>query len=108
MQEDLGTLQNARSARGDPNVGSRNPVRRLATLPKTFFPLAANSLRQSSETAETLELRGYGASEKRTTVDDITMRASDYAVVVVSAVVVLTVAYARFVLEMGTLGGMTF
>jgi energy-coupling factor transport system permease protein len=105
MQEDLGTLQNARSARGDPNVGSRNPIRRLSTLPKTFFPLAANSLRQSSETAKALELRGYGAKTTRTTVDDIAMRASDYAIVVASVALVAAVAYARFALGLGTLGG---
>jgi energy-coupling factor transport system permease protein len=107
MQEDLETLQNARAARGDPSVGSRNPVRRLATLPRAFFPLAANALRQSSETAKALELRGYGATTERTTVDDIAMRASDYVIVLLSMAIVAGVGYARFVLGVGTLGGLT-
>lgn len=105
MQEDLTTLQNARSARGDPSVGSKNPLLRLASLPRSFFPLAANSLRQSGETAKALELRGYGTSDGRTTVNDIRMTASDYAAVVAAVTVVFAVAYVRFALGIGTLGG---
>lgn len=101
MQENLETIQNARAVRGDPDVGSRNPFRRLKSLPMSFFPLAANSLRQSGETAKALELRGYGSSEERTTVYDIDMRGTDYAVAVLAIVVVAAVVYARVALGIG-------
>lgn len=101
MQEDLQTIQNARAVRGDPDVGSRNIFRRLKSLPMSFFPLAANSLRQSSETAKALELRGYGAKIKRTTVFDLTLGARDYATTVVAFVTIGVVVYARFVLQIG-------
>lgn len=104
MQSDLKTIQNARAVRGDPDVGSRNPFRRLKSLPMSFFPLAVNSLRQSSETAKALELRGYGASEKRTTVFDLELRWVDYAVGVSMLAAVGVIAYARFVMVVGQLG----
>jgi len=106
MQEDLQTLQNARAVRGDPDVGSRNPFRRLKSLPMTFFPLAANALRQSSETAKALELRGYGSPRKRTTVHDLSLGATDYLVTVLALVVLVGVVYASVVLGFGSLGSL--
>lgn len=103
MQENLQTIQDARATRGDPDVGSRNPLRRIKSLPMSFFPLAANSLRQSNETAIALELRGYGVSQNRTTVDDIDIGATDYVVTGVAVSIVVAVLYARFVLEVGIL-----
>jgi energy-coupling factor transport system permease protein len=103
MQENLETIQNARAARGDPDVGSRNPFRRLKSLPMSFFPLAANSLRQSGETAKALELRGYGSSEHRTTVYDLELRWADYAVTVFSFAIVVAVVYARVILGVGVI-----
>ncbi|QLG60359.1 energy-coupling factor transporter transmembrane component T family protein [Halorarum salinum] len=104
MQSDLKTIQNARAVRGDRDVGSRNPFRRLKSLPMSFFPLAANSLRQSNETAKALELRGYGASEQRTTVFDLELRLMDYAVGVAMLAVIAAISYARFALTIGQLG----
>ncbi|MFC7157460.1 energy-coupling factor transporter transmembrane component T family protein [Halomarina halobia] len=104
MQEDLQTIQNARAVRGDVDVGSRNPLRRLKSLPMSFFPLAANSLRQSSETAKALELRGYGSAERRTTVFDLSLTGRDYATAGVAVIVIAAVAYARVVLDLGGLG----
>jgi energy-coupling factor transport system permease protein len=103
MQEDLRTIQNARAVRGDPDVGSRNLFRRLKSLPMSFFPLAANSLRQSSETAKALELRGYGADIKRTTVYDLSLEIRDYAIAVVCLAVIGVVIYARVGLGIGLL-----
>lgn len=103
MQSDLQTIQNARAVRGDRDVGSRNPFRRLKSLPMSFFPLAANSLRQSNETAKALELRGYGASEHRTTVFDLELRRVDYVVGVIAFVAVAATVYARLVLDVGQL-----
>ncbi|WP_136602769.1 energy-coupling factor transporter transmembrane component T family protein [Salinigranum halophilum] len=103
MQEDLRTIQNARAVRGDPDVGSKNLLRRFKSLPMSFFPLAANSLRQSSETAKALELRGYGADIKRTTVYDLTLEARDYATAVVCLAVIGAVVYARVMLGIGLL-----
>lgn len=103
MQEDFQTLQDARAARGDHNVGSKNPVRRMLSLPKSLFPLAATSMRESSQMAVALELRGYGNAEDRTTVDDLSLRPVDYAVVVVSLVAIVLTLYVRFVLGIGGL-----
>ncbi|GGN20989.1 energy-coupling factor transporter transmembrane component T family protein [Halarchaeum nitratireducens] len=103
MQEDLSRLQNARAARGDPNVGSRNVFRRIISLQKSLFPLAATSLRQSNEIATALELRGYGASENRTTVDRLTIASYDYAVTALAIVSIAAIVYARFALHLGTL-----
>lgn len=103
MQEDLQTIQNARAVRGDPDVGSRNLFRRLKSLPMSFFPLAANSLRQSGETAKALELRGYGADIKRTTVFDLSLEARDYLTTAVAVGTIAAVVYARVVLRIGVL-----
>lgn len=103
MQEDLRTIQNARAVRGDPDVGSKNLLRRFKSLPMSFFPLAANSLRQSGETAKALELRGYGADIKRTTVYDLELEARDYATTVVCLSVIGAVVYARLILQVGVI-----
>jgi energy-coupling factor transport system permease protein len=103
MQEDLRTIQNARAVRGDPDVGSKNLLRRFKSLPMSFFPLAANSLRQSGETAKALELRGYGADIERTTVYDLSLEVRDYATSVVSIGVIGAVIYARVVLQVGVI-----
>lgn len=103
MQDDLQTIQNARAVRGDLDSGSKNPFRRLKSLPMSFFPLAASSLRQSSEIAKALELRGYGISEQRTVVDDLSLSSKDYAVGVLSIIGIVSVVYARFVLGWGVL-----
>jgi energy-coupling factor transport system permease protein len=102
MQRNLNTLQDARATRADPNSGSRNPARRLLSLPKTFFPLAANSLRQSAETAKALELRGYGSTADRTVVSDIQMRPTDFAVAVAAVLASGTVVYLRVAYGIGT------
>lgn len=104
MQEDLETIQDARAVRGEKDVGSKNVFRRLKSLPKSFFPLAANSLRQSSETAKALELRGYGANNERTTVFDLELAARDYATTATALAVVGAVVYARVVLGVGIIG----
>lgn len=103
MQDNLQTIQDARATRGDPDVGSRNPLRRIKSLPVSLFPLAANSLRQSNETAIALELRGYGVSQNRTTVDDIDIEGVDYVVMAAAAALVVGVLYARIVLGVGVL-----
>lgn len=101
MQSDLQTLQDARAVRGDPNAGSENPLRRAMGLPKSMFPLAATSLRQSGEIATALELRGYGAAEGRTIVSDLNMRPTDCVVAGLAVVGVVAVIYARFVAGIG-------
>lgn len=103
MQEDLERLQDARAARGDPNVGSRNVFRRMLSLPKSFFPLAATSLRQSNEIATALELRGYGTSNSRTTVYDIETTTKDYIVGGVSVIAIVGIVYARVFLDLSQL-----
>lgn len=103
MQEDMERLQNARAARGDPNVGSKNIFRRMWSIQKSIFPLAATSLRQSNEIATAIELRGYGASETRTTVDELQVAPRDYAVIALSVIIIIAVVYLRFVLDVGQL-----
>lgn len=103
MQDNLVTIQSARAARGDLDSGSKNPFRRLKSLPMSFFPLAANSLRQSGEIAKALELRGYGRSEGRTTVNDISFSGRDYAVVGLAVGCIVAVVYTRFALGVGAL-----
>lgn len=103
MQEDLVRLQDARAARGDPNVGSRNIFRRMWSLPKSMFPMAATSLRQSGEIATALELRGYGSTKDRTTVYDLDFTLMDYVVSTLTIAALAVIVYARVVLELGTL-----
>jgi len=103
MQEDLATLQDARAARGDSRVGSRNPLTKVQSLPKSFFPLAANSIRRSKETAMALELRGYGASRNRTTINDLSMTPVDYVVSLLSLGIFGLIVYTRFALGWGVI-----
>ncbi len=62
-----------------------NPLKRLRVLVGLFVPLLINSLRRAYEMAEALEVKCFGASERRTTYKEIRATRRD----ILAAIVIL-------------------
>lgn len=68
-----------------------NPLKRVRALVGIFIPLLVNSLRRAYEMAEALEVKCFGASERRTSYRDIEATRKDYAasLIILSTTVVV-------------------
>jgi energy-coupling factor transporter transmembrane protein EcfT len=88
-------IRNALTARAYHAVGSRNPVTFLVGVGVAIMPLGLGALRRSQDIALAMELRGFNYAEahgiRRTVFRDIRLRPADYAVMVVSPLLLLGV-----------------
>jgi energy-coupling factor transport system permease protein len=96
LQEELVVIRNALTARAYHAVGSRNPVTFLVGVSVSIMPLGLGALRRSQDIALAMELRGFNYAEahgiQRTVFRDIRLRPADYAVIVVSVVLLALVS----------------
>ena len=95
LQEELVVIRNALTARAYHAVGSHNPVTFLVGVGVAIMPLGLGALRRSQDIALAMELRGFNYAEahgiRRTVFRDIRLRPADYAVMVVSPLLLLAV-----------------
>ncbi len=93
MAIDAQTVVDAQRSRGlELDKGSF--IKRIRNYVPILIPLIISAIRRSVELAEALESRAFGATEKRTAIVTLRMRAADYAVVVATA---LGLAFAAYV-----------
>lgn len=109
LQEELGVIRNALSARGSDSFSLSRPGRFLRGVAISVLPLGVGALRRSQDIALAMELRGFGYAEevgiKRTLFRDIRLRPRDYLVMVCS--VLFLAAVIAYAARAGTLPKLT-
>jgi len=85
MALDAQTVVDAQRSRGL-ELDKGNFMKRIRNYVPILIPLIISAIRRSVELAEALEARGFGATEKRTSIVTLKMRAADYAVIFVTII----------------------
>ncbi|MGY5876054.1 MAG: energy-coupling factor transporter transmembrane component T [Candidatus Thorarchaeota archaeon] len=70
-----------------------NLLTRIRNLVPIIVPLIIVSIRRALSIAESMESRGFGASEKRTYMEKLVFRKRDWALVLVALIVLISVLY---------------
>jgi energy-coupling factor transport system permease protein len=98
MALDAQTVVDAQRSRGL-ELDRGNFIKRVRNYIPILIPLIISAIRRSVELAEALESRAFGATEKRTTIVTLKMRAADYFVLLATfaglAVAVYVYLYVR-------------
>ncbi|MFW9918139.1 MAG: energy-coupling factor transporter transmembrane component T family protein [Candidatus Thorarchaeota archaeon] len=90
-------IMDAQRARGV-ELDKGNILTRIRNIVPIIVPLIIVSIRRALSIAESMESRGFGASEKRTYMDTLTFRKRDWATVFLSLSVLTLLIYFRFFL----------
>ena len=85
MAVDAQTVVDAQRSRGL-ELDKGNFMKRIRNYVPILIPLIISAIRRSVELAEALEARGFGATEKRTSIVTLKMRAADYAVIIATII----------------------
>jgi len=90
-------IMDAQKARGV-ELDKGNALKRIRNTVPIIVPLIIVSIRRALLIAESMESRGFGSTHKRTYMDCLYFRRSDWLVVAVSLVVLVFLVYVRFIL----------
>lgn len=90
-------IMDAQRARGV-ELDKGNFLIRIKNIVPIIVPLIIVSIRRALSIAESMESRGFGASEKRTYLETLTFRKRDWGLVFLSLVALTLVIYLRFYL----------
>ncbi len=82
LMMDLTQIIDAQKSRGL-ELDKGGPIKRIRNLVPVLIPLVVNALVRSSELAEAMEARGYGATEKPTFMYSLKMTKVDYLAVAI-------------------------
>jgi energy-coupling factor transport system permease protein len=93
MAVDAQTVVDAQRSRGL-ELDKGNLMKRIRNYVPILIPLIISAIRRSVELAEALESRGFGATEKRTSIATLRMRPADYFVI---ALTILGLGLATYV-----------
>jgi energy-coupling factor transport system permease protein len=102
MAIDAQTVVDAQRSRGL-ELDKGNFVKRVRNYIPILIPLIISAIRRSVELAEALESRAFGATEKRTAIVTLRMRAADYAVILLTIVGLAVAAYVYLYVKLPTL-----
>lgn len=80
MATDAQTVVDAQRSRGL-ELDKGNIMKRIRNYVPILIPLIISAIRRSVELAEALEARGFGATEKRTSIAILKMHLADYVVI---------------------------
>jgi len=92
MAVDAQTVVDAQRSRGL-ELDKGNFVKRIRNYVPILIPLIISAIRRSVELAEALEARGFGATEKRTSIVTLKMRLPDYGVILATALGMAVAVY---------------
>jgi energy-coupling factor transport system permease protein len=92
MAIDAQTVVDAQRSRGL-ELDKGNFMKRIRNYVPILIPLIISAIRRSVELAEALESRGFGATEKRTSIATLQMRLGDYAVVAATIIGLVIASY---------------
>ncbi|MDO4542378.1 MAG: energy-coupling factor transporter transmembrane component T, partial [Bacillota bacterium] len=90
MQKEYTAITQSQAVRG---LDSTGIWRRLKALPPTFFPLLYRAMRRSSDTALSMELRGFGLMKERTFAKELSFGGGEKAMVVLFTAIMLTLIF---------------
>ena len=85
MAVDAQTVVDAQRSRGL-ELDKGNFMKRIRNYVPILIPLIISAIRRSVELAEALEARGFGATEKRTSIVTLRMRWADYVVIILTLI----------------------
>ncbi len=88
-------IMDAQRARGV-ELDKGNLIKRIRNIIPIIVPLIIVSIRRALSIAESMESRGFGASENRTYMEMLRFRKRDWAVVLSSLLILILVIYVRF------------
>jgi energy-coupling factor transport system permease protein len=95
MAVDAQTVVDAQRSRGL-ELDKGNFMKRIRNYVPILIPLIISAIRRSVELAEALESRGFGATEKRTSIATLKMRLADYIVVALTVIGLGLAVYVYF------------
>jgi len=78
------------------NYETRNPVKLFRNYVRAFVPVTVNALRRAFEMAEALEVKCFGAVEKRSSYRTLKSRPRDYVVLIVATVLFVLAVLLKF------------
>ena len=99
LAEELQSIIDAQRSRGL-ELDKGGPVVRIRRYIPILVPLIVNVLRRSYELAEAMEVKCFGASEKRTFMKELKMNPKDYLVSITSIFCLIISIYTRFFLSL--------
>ena len=85
MAIDAQTVVDAQRSRGL-ELDKGNFMKRIRNYVPILIPLIISAIRRSVELAEALEARGFGATEKRTSIATLKMHLADYVVILLTLI----------------------
>ncbi|MFW9845884.1 MAG: energy-coupling factor transporter transmembrane component T family protein, partial [Candidatus Thorarchaeota archaeon] len=87
-------IMDAQKARGV-ELDKGNLLKRIRNIVPIIVPLIIVSIRRALSVAESMESRGFGASESRTYMERLRFRRRDWIVVIVSLIILTGTMYIR-------------
>lgn len=102
MAIDAQTVVDAQRSRGL-ELDKGNFLKRIRNYIPILIPLIISAIRRSVELAEALESRAFGATEKRTSIVTLKMKAADYVVIVATALGLALASYVFLYVKLPTL-----
>ena len=95
LAQEAYAIMDAQKSRGV-ELDKGNLITRVRNIIPIIVPLIIVSIRRALSIAESMESRGFGASEKRTYMEKLAFRRRDWAIVTISLLVLILALYIRF------------
>lgn len=95
LAEEAQTIMDAQKARGL-ELEKGGLLKRIRNYIPVLIPLIVSAIRRSLELAEAMESRAWGATKKRTNLYLLKLQKGDYALLIITIIVLLVSLYVRF------------
>ena len=102
MAVDAQTVVDAQRSRGL-ELDKGNFMKRVRNYIPILIPLIISAIRRSVELAEALESRAFGATEHRTAIVTLKLKATDYLVIIATILGIAVAIYVYFRVPLPTL-----
>ncbi len=102
LAEEAQTIMDAQKARGL-ELERGNFIKRVRNYIPILIPLVVSAIRRSLELAETMESRAWGASDKRTNLYVLKPKGPDYALALISVLMLILAIYYWYYLPVPSL-----
>ena len=103
LAEEAQTIMDAQKARGL-ELERGNFLKRVRNYIPILIPLIVSAIRRSLELAEAMESRAWGASSKRTNLYTLQLKRSDFALIMLTILLLAVGLYLRYFVPIPTLG----
>ena len=104
LAEEATTIMDAQKARGlELEKGSL--MKRIRNYVPVLIPLIVSAIRRSLELAEAMESRAWGATKKRTNLYELKLHKGDFALLIITFVIIALEIYVRLFVPIPPLSG---